>query len=182
MTFEIGYENALYLCKHFTFIEESERERLESFSASRVISQRLMELGSKFLPGFSKGPFSLISHLNTLTPQEIIPQRENRIAYHFTFSEPVGIDAVIRIDLLSEDQQKRIVKRERGGILVWTFSSDSNIYTRNVILIAEDQKVITCFPGCLAPPLPSHTLSEEEFTKSTKFWNEHAFIYYEKYD
>lgn len=182
MTFEIGDKNALYLCKHFSFIEESERERLENFADSSVISQLLIELGSKFLPGFSKGPFSLISHLNTLTPQEIIPQRENRVAYHFTFSKPIGTDAVIRIDLLSEDQQKQIVKRERGGVLVWTFSSDSFIYTRNVILIAEDQHVITCFPGCLAPPLPSHTLSKEENIKSTKFWNEHAFIYYEKYD
>jgi hypothetical protein len=147
-----------------------------------AISQHLLEIGSKFLPSFCKGPFSLISYLNTLTPQEIIPQRENHMAYHYIFSEPVGTDAVIRINLLSEDQQKRIVKRERGGVLVRTFFSDSFIYTRHLILIADDQHVITCFPGCFAPPLPSQTLSKEENTKSTNFWNEHAFIYYEKYD
>jgi hypothetical protein len=156
--------------------------RLENLADSYDISERMMEIGSKFLPGFCKGPFSLIAQLNTLTPQEIIPQRENRVAYLFTFSEPVGTDAIIKIDLLSEDQKKRMVRRERGGFMVWMFPTDSLVYTQKVVLIAEEHNIITCFPGGMAPPLPSHTLSEEEFTKSTKFWCEHAFIDYEKYD
>lgn len=180
MKFLLGEKNALYLCKHFSSMEKSERMRLENFADSYDISERMMEIGSKFLPSFCKGPFSLIAQLNTLTPQEIIPQRENRVAYLFTFSEPVGTDAIIKIDLLSEDQKKRMLRRERGGVMVWTFPTDSLVYTQNVVLIAEEHNIITCFPGGLAPSLPSISLSTEEFTKATIFWNEHAFIHYEK--
>jgi hypothetical protein len=74
-----------------------------------------------------------------------------------------------------------MMKKERGGVLVWALNTNKLFFTKQVILILEGGQVITCFPGLYAPPLPSSEMDEIELKKVNAFWNQHVFIYCESH-
>ena len=179
IVFHVSENNALYLCKHFSKLGISELNRLRKFSTDVEIVKRMSESGSKFLPDFFNGPYQLITFLNKESPNQIIPQGPKRLAYLFSFNWFIGTNAVVPIDELTMEEKDRMMKKERGGVLVWALNTNKLFFTKQVILILEGEQVITCFPGLYAPPLPSIEIDEIELKKVNAFWNEHVFIYCE---
>ncbi len=180
IVFELSQKSALYLCKHFINLSSTEQKRIEEYFTIDQISSLMSEIGSKFLSEFVKGPFDLISLLNRKSPKNIIKQDNGRTAFIFEFSLMVGTCSLIELIKIPEKHRINLKKICRGNNQVWSFHTKERFFTNQIVLITDNNSVITCFPGIFAPPLPSLELPESLKNESTEFWQKHSFIQYEE--
>jgi hypothetical protein len=180
IAFELSQKSALYLCKHFIKLSSFEQTQLEKSFSFDQINCLTKEIGSKFFSEFTDGPFSLISALNKISPYKVNFQTNGREAYIFQFEQNIGISNVVKLSQIHKKHQEKLKKTLRGDYEVWAFKTNEKIETNQIVLISEGNKVITCFPGLFAPPLPTKEMHETIRKESLEFWNTHAFIEYEE--
>lgn len=173
-------EIAFYLCKHFSKIDDSERTILEENYSSIEVDRQLAQVGSKFYPEFTKGPYDLIAKLNTADPDEVFNQNNLRTVFIFRYNMEIGTDGIVSINSLSKRNRNEIYCKSRGGVTVKTWKTSKKIETHQVVLIAKENSIITCFPGTFAPSLPSANMTENEFKLAHDFWKQHVFIEYDE--
>jgi len=176
--YHIGPETALYLCKHFFQIDNEERIAIEKTSTSNAIEIQLRQIGSKFYPEFTKGPFELVSLLNTINPTAVFEQNNERIVSIFKFESPIGHNGIISLEDIGEENQNEVYTKQRNGIDVKVWRTSLKNDTNQLVLIRKEKNVITCFPGIYAPPLPTLKMTQSELKMAEDFWIEHVFIEY----
>jgi hypothetical protein len=166
----------LYLCKHFTNIGEDEKNRLVSFFSSQEVENNLSQIGSKFLSEFAKGPIDLIEKLKLNVPNKVFIQNNGRKVSIYVFDQHIGTTGIIHRNAIPSEFREQIYTEKRGKSIVFVWKSREEVFKNQLVLITDNEQVITCFPGLYAPPLPSSEMTEVELNESMDFWGQHVFI------
>jgi hypothetical protein len=88
-----------------------------------------------------------------------------------TFPKVIGVSNVVNVDELTDDEKKLIKIVDRNGKKVRSVKTERIIPTRECqIIISSDWKLITMFPGEMAPPLPDSPDIHDEY------WDNHVFV------
>ena len=142
--------------------------------------------GSMFISDFATTPIELLKKIKNhiISNNLTFPFNGKRCEISLKFNDQVGWDSIIRIDKLTKDEQKTIIQKRRdqeNEYLVNFIKLDKKIPTNrvNVILLQADDelRILTIFPGELAPPIPNYKYhNPEEYKKYDTFWQAHAFI------
>jgi hypothetical protein len=130
--------------------------------------------GSVFFKDVFEGPNDLLVYINTCEPSEIIEQANNRRSLVFHTVEAVGNSGIIeRMRVSIED----IISESRNGFQVEVALLDELELAYEFCVIVETnndkQFVITAFPGGHSLSFPYEGQTEEDFEKSTLFWQEY---------
>jgi hypothetical protein len=179
LVLQLNEFSRLYLCKHFTNLGEDERNYLISIFSHREIENNLNQIGSKFLIEFANGPLDLITKLTLLRPQKVFSQNNGRKVLIYFFDQQIGTASILHRNDIPTAKLKEVTKTKRGESLVWTWKTTTIFFTNQLVLIIENNKVITCFPGIYAPPLPSNKLIPLALQESIDFWDNYVFLVYE---
>lgn len=127
--------------------------------------------GSKF---FCSSPEDLIEKAMRLFPErfrEAKPDSDGRIRMSLLFPEDIGTSNVASISDLTQEEALRIEVIDRQGRMVRSVKTDRVIPTRECqIILSSDMKLITMFPGEMAPPLPPSPDVHDDY------WDNHVFI------
>jgi hypothetical protein len=169
----------LYLCKHFTNISEDEKNSLVSVFSSQEVENSLSQIGSKFLSEFAKGPIDLIEKLKLNVPNKVFIQNNGRKVSIYVFDQHIGTTGIIHRNAIPSEFREQIYTEKRGESIVFVLKSREEVFTNQLVLITDNEQVITCFPGLYAPPLLSSEMTEVEFNESMDFWGQHVFICFE---
>lgn len=139
---------------------------------SHLATHFLQDLpGSKF---YSESPEDLLEEAMRLFPEtfrEAKPDDDGRIRISLIFPKDIGISNVVCIDELADEEKKLIKIVDRNGKKVRSVKTERIIPTRECqIIISSDWKLITMFPGEMAPPLPDSPDIHDEY------WDNHVFV------
>lgn len=139
---------------------------------SHLATHFLQDLpGSKF---YSESPEDLLEEAMRLFPEtfrEAKPDDDGRIRISLIFPKDIGISNVVCIDELADEEKKLIKIVDRNGKKVRSVKTERIIPTRECqIIISSDWKLITMFPGEMAPPLPDSPAIHDEY------WDNHVFV------
>jgi hypothetical protein len=166
----------LYLCKHFTNIGEDEKNRLVSIFSIQEVENNLSQIGSKFLSEFANGPLDLVKKLILHVPNKVFTQNNGRKVSIYVFNRHIGTTGVIKRTDIQLEFREQIYKKKRGEAVIWAWKTDEKVYTNQLVLITDNEQLITCFPGLYATPLPSGEMTEKELNESMDFWSQHVFV------
>jgi hypothetical protein len=168
-----------YLIRHFTQIDRTCYDELihQGFS-KKAIEEKLKTAGSKFDSEFASNPREIIDILNHRSPGQVIPQANKRTAYIYRFDESIGWDSIMDVNEIPHEDLAKIQEEKRGDQTIRTIERTESPKTNQIVAIvdSETSKVITLFPGCYAPALPSWDQSKIDFEQSRLFWESHVFI------
>lgn len=171
--------SVFYLIRHFTQIDRTCFDELihQGFS-KKAIEEKLTTAGSKFDAKFASNPREMIEILNHRSPHQVVPQANKRTAYIYRFEEAIGWDSIMDLNQLPQDDLAKIQEEKRGDQTIRTIERTESPQTNQIVAIvdSETSKVITLFPGCYAPALPSWDQSKIDFDQSRAFWENHVFI------
>lgn len=127
--------------------------------------------GSKF---FCHSPEELLDKSMVLFPEKFsnaTPDDDGRIRISLTFPEEIGVSNVVNINDLTEEEKNRIEIIDRQGKKVRSIKTDRVIPTHDCqIILTSDWRLITMFPGEMAPPLPDSPDIHDEY------WDNHVFM------
>lgn len=142
--------------------------------------------GSMFISAFAKTPKELLDKIKNhiISNNLTFPFQGKRCEISLKFNEQVGWDSIIKIDELTKEEQKTIIRKRRDDeneYLLNFVNLDKKKSTNrvNIILLKCDSelRILTIFPGVLAPPIPNKNYhNPEEYKKYDLFWQTHAFI------
>ena len=129
--------------------------------------------GSVFFKHVFEGPQDLLGYINSCQPSEIIEQAQNRRSLIFHTAEAVGNSGIIeRIRVPIED----IVIESRNGFQVEVALLNELQLAFEFCVIVEKnngiQSIVTAFPGGHSLSFPYEGQDQEEFKKSTLFWQD----------
>ena len=130
--------------------------------------------GSVFFKSVFEGPHDLLGYINSCEPLEILEQANNRSSLLFHTVEAVGNSGIIeRSRVTIED----VILESRNGfqVEVALLSELQLAYEFCVIVETNNdiQSIVTAFPGGHSLSFPYEGQDEEEFEKSTLFWQEY---------
>lgn len=176
MEFNYNIETLFYLSKHFSKLSRQEKERLKTrFSETEILGQ-LKVSGSKFLYEFAKGPADLIGKLSSAEPSRTVKELGGRMAQVYHFQTSVGYSGILSFDEIPERFHDSIKLVKRGENMVYVWTSSEKIRTSSIVLIIEENTIITCFPGNYAPALPKPDMPALYKKQSQIFWSNHVFL------
>ena len=139
---------------------------------SHLATHFLQDLpGSKF---FCASPEELLDKATSLFPNEFCkakPDNDGRILISLDFPDKIGISNVVNINELTEEEKVKIEITDRQGKMVRSVKTDRIIPTKECqIILSKDWKLITMFPGEIAPPLPDSPNIHDDY------WDNHVFV------
>jgi hypothetical protein len=139
---------------------------------SHLATHFLQDLpGSKF---FCASPEELLDKATSLFPNEFCKAKsdnDGRIRISLDFPEEIGISNVVNINELTEEEKAKIEIIDRQGKMVRSVKTDRVIPTKECqIILSKDWKLITMFPGEMAPPLPDSPNIHDDY------WDNHVFV------
>jgi hypothetical protein len=178
VTLKVNDTSHLYLCKHFTSLGEDEKKHLVSIFSIEEVDNYLNQIGSKFFTEFANGPLDLVKKLILHVPNKVFTQNNGRKVSIYVFDRHIGTTGVINRTDIPLEFREQIYEKKRGEAIIWAWKSDEKVYTNQLVLITDNDTIITCFPGLYAPPLPSSGMTEEELNEAMDFWNQHVFVDY----
>lgn len=148
------------------------RIRISSEVRSHLATHFLQDMpGSKF---YSESPEDLLEEAMRLFPEtfrEAKPDDDGRIRISLIFPKDIGISNVVCIDELADEEKKLIKIVDRNGKKVRSVKTERIISTCECqIILSSDWKLITMFPGEMAPPLPDSPDIHDEY------WDNHVFV------
>ncbi len=189
-TIPVNFELQMHILSHFSQIDNA---YISMMSNNHQISKedieiRLSMTGSKFNESFAKNPIALskiiLSGYKSF-PKTII-ERETTIDIVISYpldpyKSGIGLDGIINIDELSENEKLNIKTKIREGHEIKTLSKKQNpTWQLNILLDNNpDNKyfIKTIFPGKYAPPFPNKEIQgKSEFIISFEFWDKHIFL------
>ena len=168
-------EQAFYLLKHFTEVDQNTLEKLIDVGYSTSdINKQLELVGSKFFSTFCQSPCDLEARILKGRLIHRIEQSNDRIARVYEFDEIIGTEQIINISSVDSGS---IFTLERNGINIQSISLKELPTTSKLVMVSsETEKWITAFPGNYAPAFPSTWMSFEEHVYATEFWENHVFV------
>lgn len=129
------------------------------------------QIGSKF---YSESPEELLEEAMRLFPEifrDASPDDDGRIRISLTFPEKIGLSNVVSVEELTDEEKERIETIDRNGKMVRSVKTDRAFPTNKCqIILSKDWRLITMFPGEMAPPLPDSPDIHDEY------WDNHVFI------
>lgn len=127
--------------------------------------------GSVFFTHVFASPRELHDYVNSCEPSEVIAQSEFREALIFHMTEAVGNSGIIQRSKVSADN---IILESRNGFQVEVALLDELELAHEFCVIAEknngQSSIVTAFPGGYSLSFPYEGQTEEDFKKSTEFW------------
>jgi hypothetical protein len=135
--------------------------------------------GSHFYIHVFASPEGLVDFINSVEPQETIPQSKTRVAFCFAHfnGQAVGTSGLAKRSELQKEQITRLV---REGYTIEVGIVDQLPETCFFCVIADDfpegLSVITAFPGGYARPFAQKSQPREEYELNKKFWEEHVLL------
>ncbi len=130
--------------------------------------------GSVFFTHVFASPRDLHEYVNSCEPSVVIAQSEFREALIFHTVEAVGNSGII---LRSQVSDENIISESRNGFQVEVALLDELELAYEFCVIVETnndiQSIVTAFPGGHSLSFPYEGQDEEEFEKSTLFWQEY---------
>ena len=139
--------------------------------------------GSTFNKDFVENSFELIRYISVRVKKRNFKLKinENELVLIINDQDKiVGFDALMAIQDLTNEEQKRIIVKKRFGFDVKSLEKEANETSvlRAIFRKNEIYELKTIFPGTYAPPFPMEsTQSMEEFKLSTVFWDEHILLF-----
>jgi hypothetical protein len=143
-------------------------------------------LGSKFYPSFADSPIELLAVVKRklLESDSTFSWNGNRCEIILNFPDYIGTDSIVEINSLSEEQKKKVYKVKRESSSEYEVNAIDGVFPPktkqlNVILIKKDSiiRIVTIFPGVMAPPLPNKKFqTEEQYIETKSFWDRYAFL------
>ena len=129
------------------------------------------QIGSKF---YSESPVELLEDAMRLFPEkfrDVSPDGDGRIRISLTFSKEIGLSNVVSVEELIDEEKERIETIDRNGKKVRSVKTDRAFPTNKCqIILSKDWRLITMFPGEMAPPLPDSPNIHD------LYWDNHVFI------
>ena len=129
--------------------------------------------GSVFFTHVFASPKDLHEYVNSCEPSVVIAQSEFREALIFHTVEAVGNSGII---LRSQVSDENIISESRNGFQVEVALLDELELAYEFCVIVEKKNglssIITAFPGGYSLSFPYEGQAEDEFKKSTEFWQE----------
>jgi len=127
--------------------------------------------GSVFFTHVFANPKELHEYVNSCEPSEHITQSEFREALIFHTAEAVGNSGII---LRSQVSAENIISESRNGFQVEVALLDELELAFEFCVIVEKRSglssIVTAFPGGYSLSFPYEGQTEDEFNKSTEFW------------
>ena len=154
----------------------------------REIDIRLSMSGSKFNESFAVNPIALYDKIlfGLRNYHHSIFEKETStnisITFpHETYTSGIGLDGIININDLNENEKSNIEPKAREGHPIKTLSKKQKPTSELNISIGrnEDKKyyIKTIFPGKYAPPFPNKEFQGSiEYNISREFWDKHIFL------
>lgn len=157
-------KNTSFKKKHIIITDNCREHLMHHFSKDTI--------GSKFDNKYTLD--TLVSEIEKQFPKTLKyakPDENGRYHISLTFSEVIGMSNVISIDELTNEEKKKIEIVDRQGKKVRSVKTDRFFPTRDCqIVLSADWRLITMFPGEMAPPLPDSPYIHDEY------WDTHVFI------
>jgi hypothetical protein len=130
--------------------------------------------GSVFFKDVFEGPHDLLNYINSCEPVEILEQANNRSSLLFHTVEAVGYSGIIERNCVTIEN---IILEARNGFQVEVALLEELELAYEFCVIVETnndiQSIVTAFPGGHSLSFPYEGQDEEEFEKSTLFWQEY---------
>jgi hypothetical protein len=130
--------------------------------------------GSVFFKDVFEGPHDLLNYINSCEPVEILEQANNRSSLLFHTVEAVGYSGIIERNCVTIEN---IILETRNGFQVEVALLEELELAYEFCVIVETnndiQSIVTAFPGGHSLSFPYEGQDEEEFEKSTLFWQEY---------
>jgi hypothetical protein len=130
--------------------------------------------GSVFFKDVFEGPNDLLNYINSCEPVEILEQANNRSSLLFHTVEAVGYSGIIERNCVTIEN---IILETRNGFQVEVALLEELELAYEFCVIVETnndiQSIVTAFPGGHSLSFPYEGQDEEEFEKSTLFWQEY---------
>jgi hypothetical protein len=152
-------------------------KRNKSITISPEVREHLASHFLQDLPGskfYCESPEDLLEEAIRLFPKtfrDAKPDDDGRIRISLTFSKEIGISNMVSINELTDEEKEGIEIIDRNGKKVRSVKTDRVIPTRECqIILSSDWRLITMFPGEIAPPLPDSPNIHDEY------WDNHVFI------
>ncbi len=139
--------------------------------------------GSKFFADFAKSGEDLLNIIKCEIRRQDLSFKwnKNRCEVSIFFDKKIGFDSLIKLSEIDNSLVYLEPREESNTYEVKKTMAYTPMETNqlNMILLKCDEKIkiLTIFPGVLAPPIPNkkyHT--EKEFAKFDVFWKEYVFI------
>ena len=129
------------------------------------------ETGSVF---YAKTPIEVLTFAATNFPQVFkdaqTDPKDGRKRLSFVSDNEIGLCNVVELKDLTPKERETIIEEDRDGSVVKVVNTARRFPTREFqIILDKDNKVVTMFPGPMAPPLPAKG-------ESSVFWDKHVFI------
>lgn len=129
--------------------------------------------GSVFFTRVFASPREMHEYVNSCEPSEVITQSEFREALIFHMAEAVGNSGIIQRRQVSAES---IISESRNGFQVQVALLDELELAYEFCVIVEKRdgqaSIVTAFPGGYSLSFPYEGQTEDEFKKSTEFWQE----------
>lgn len=169
------HEQAFYLLKHFTQIDQNTISDFIAFGYSeKQINEQLQLVGSKFLATFCAHPYELENIISQIKPFQQIEQSNGRVATLYKFTEHVGTEQIISRSTINQND---IFQLDRNGVAMDAIYLENLPLTKNLVVVRSNEGAwITAFPGNYAPAFPSSWMNAEELNFATQFWQNHVFV------
>ncbi len=140
-------------------------------------------VGSKFFADFAESAEDLLNIIKCEIRKQNLSFKwnKNRCEVSIIFDKEIGVDSLIHI---SEIDKKLVYIEVREGNNSYQVNKTNaykpiNTNQLNMILFKDSEKIkiLTIFPGILAPPFPNKNYhSKAKFEKYDLFWKEYVFI------
>ena len=181
----IGPNAAFHMLRHFQEVSSNMLKAILNYGHRKSeVQQFLLAPGSRFLGAFAQSIEALLDQLfqypYTIT-HGITGNLE--LSWHISKDEwPVGIgtSSVVPIDVLNEQQCKKLYKEENRGVSLWHLDVNEmpNSSQCTMILKPLDSAYlfITAFPGSSSLPLPDIRMTEEIYATCKCYWERHVFL------
>ncbi len=138
--------------------------------------------GSKFFAHFAKSGKNLLEIIKCEVCKDLsYTWNKNRCEVSIFFDKKIGFDSLIKLSEIDKELVYLEPRDESNSYEVKKTMAYEPMETNqlNMILLKNNEKIkiLTIFPGILAPPIPNkqyHT--ENEFAEFDTFWKDHVFI------
>lgn len=166
--YTLSADSLFHCSRHFSKLCTSEKAKIEASGRTAAeINAMLARPGSKF---FADSVAEVVEAIlrNAVKTENV----DSKVVVHATFRQPVGLTGILSDNELTDSMRAGIREDKRGPYTVRTVPCATMSPTREAHLVMDalTHSVITLFPGCYAPAIPSEGWS------ASPFWSTHYFI------
>lgn len=181
----LSEERRFHLLRHFRDLSAEYLARELCGADPEVARAQTRIPGSKFLPAFAADPDQALARVIDEAGHRLPPfGPDGRLTVSVSFPparfpDGIGTDGLIALQAIPPGTP--LEREERSGRLVMVVTMEPPLsWEAHLILVGDEAgevRVLTLFPGTLAPPFPDPTLQgPAEVAAFAAFWEGHALV------